>query len=529
MEVNNLMNPIGYSYLNKHYKLLLPKLGIEVYYDINAEAERTIDYGASKRKVIPGSRQYKDCPYEQMLEAIKYQGIRLHFFAMIFKQCNIAELTNFITIQPNSKHTRVLWFLYEWLTETQLDIPDLKSGNYVNLFEDRFYYTLKSGTKDKRTRIVNNALGTKEFCPTVRKTPEILRLAEIDVYETAWAKMQKLGEQLSADYIGRSINYLYSKETKSSTEIEKESPDRQKMQRFLKAIKNAGYFELTKEKLIDLQNKIVTGEYEADDYRKEEIYVGSVINHFNFADEDVHYVGPLATHVPSMMQGLLDTHDNLMTDNLVPSLIHATIISFGEVYIHPMVDGNGRIHRYLIHDVMKQREPIHEFIIPISASILKNQDKYDKVLDSISKPIMAILEYELDDTQNNKIKIKNDIDYMYRYPDYTEHTLFIYEMMQCAISNELIEEICLLIVFDFAKTALNSIADIANGTLDKIVSILISQGGKCSKAKLKFITRYIDVKHLSAIEGGISKLINDIKEKLDVDVVKVINKEIKPR
>lgn len=519
------MNPIGYSYLNKHYKLLLPKLGIEVYHDINAEAEHTVDYGASKRKIIPVTRKYKDCPYEQMLEAIKYQGIRLHFFAMIFKKCNISEFTFFITEKPNSKHTRVLWFLYEWLTDKKLNIPDLKSGNYVNLFEDKFYYTLKNGVKNKRTRIINNAIGTKDFCPTVRKTPEILRLANIDVYETAWAKMQKLGEQISADHIGRSINYLYSKETKSSTEIEKESPDRQKMQRFLKAIKNAGYFELTKEKLIDLQNKIVTGEYEADDYRKGEIYVGSVINHYNFADEDVHYVGPLAKHVPNMMQGLLDTHDNLMTDNLVPSLIHASIISFGEVYIHPMVDGNGRIHRYLIHDVMKQREPIHEFIIPISASILKNQDKYDKVLDSISKPLMAILEYELDEKQNNEIKIKNDIDYMYRYPDYTEHVLFIYEMMQCAISNELIEEICLLIVFDYAKKSINSIADIANGTLDKIVSILISHGGVCSKSKLKFVTKHIDAKHLSVIESEICKLISSIKEKLEVDVVKVINKE----
>jgi len=524
MDVNNFMTPIGYSYLNKYYKLLLPKLGLEVYHDSNTERERIIDYGASKRKIIPGSRKHRNCPYEQMLEAIKYQGIRLHFFAAIFKKCDVKELTDFLKIKPNSKHTRVLWFLYEWLTDIPLDIPDLKSGNYVNLFEDEFYYTLKSGIKNRRTRIVNNAIGTKDFCPTVRKTPEIIKLAKVDVYETAWAKMQKIGEQLSADHIGRSINYLYSKETKSSTEIEKESPDRQKMQRFLKAIKNAGYFELTKEKLIDLQNKIVTGEYEADDYRKEEIYVGSVINHFNFTDEDVHYVGPLAKHVPSMMQGLLDTHDKLMADNNVPSLIHATIISFGEVYIHPMVDGNGRIHRYLIHDVMKQREPIHEFIIPISASILKNQDKYDKVLDSISKPLMAILEYELDDQQNNKIEIKNDIDYMYRYPDYTEHTSFIYEMMDCAISNELIEEICLLIVFDFAKKIINSIADIANGTLDKIVSILISQGGKCSKAKRKYVTNHIEVELLENIEVDISKLITSIKEKLDVDVVEVINK-----
>ena len=66
-----------------------------------------------------------------------------------------------------------------------------------------------------------------------------------------------------------------------------------------------------------------------------------------------------------MMEGLLKTHERLMIDSVVPALIHVTAISFGEVYIHPLDDGNGRIHRYLIHDVMKQRKSEHKFIIPI--------------------------------------------------------------------------------------------------------------------------------------------------------------------
>ena len=36
-------------------------------------------------------------------------------------------------------------------------------------------------------------------------------------------------------------------------------------------------------------------------------------------------------------------------------VIAAAILAFGFVYVHPFADGNGRIHRYLIHHVLAQR------------------------------------------------------------------------------------------------------------------------------------------------------------------------------
>lgn len=516
------MHPIGYSYLNQYYKLVLPKLGLEVYQDPAADTESLVNYGASSRKIIPSSRRIGDTPYHQMIAAIKYQGIRLHFFAAIFHVVDVAEFTRFIREKPNSKHSRVLWYLYEWLMDSKLDIPDLITGNYVTLFDDRYYFTLEKGARDRRTRIVNNAPGTRDFCPMVRKTPEVLKCTAINVYDTAYEKMQSLAEGLSADVIGRSINYLYTKETKSSTEIEKERPDKAKMQRFLNAIKNAGLFALSKEKLIDLQNQIVTDKVKATDYRDHEIYVGSTIQCYNFADEDVHYVGAKAIHIESMMRGLLETHEKLMLDNTLPPLVHATMISFGEVYIHPFEDGNGRIHRYLIHDVLKQREPGHKFIIPISAAILKNSERYDETLEKLSRPLMAMLDWALDPEKG--IQINNDIHYMYRYPDYTEHVKFVYDMMNVAISVELIEEMALLIAFDLIKTACNNIADIPNVKLDTLVAIIVQSGGVVSKNKRSLFTKYMEPDSLNAIEILSRELIEDIRVKFDIDIVKILKR-----
>lgn len=518
------MKPVGYAYLNLHYDLRLPKLGVEVYQDPNAEKEQLIQYGGSKRKVIPGHLKYDDNPYSQMHAAIKNQGIRLHFFAAIYKKINVTEFTAFILDKPTSQYNRVLWFLYEWLTGQKLDIPNLKSSNYIKLFEDEFYYTLGNGQKDKRTRVINNALGTPEFCPTIRKTADISQLDEADVYKTAFAKMQRIGEQLSVDVIGRSVNYLYTKETKSSTEIEREKPNRQRMQRFLNAIKNVGLYELNKHSLINVQNQIVDEKFKAIDYRKSEIYVGTTIQRFGNRDEDVHYVGAKQEHVASMMNGLFKLHENLMIDGSVPPLFHATLISFGEVYIHPFDDGNGRIHRYLIHDVMKHREPEHKFIIPISAAILKNQQKYDQVLETISVPIMAMLDYEFDNS--NRIVINNDIDYMYRFPDYTEHVKFVYEMMDTAISDDLLKEVCLLTVFDCLKKFINESADLPNNKIDMVLSIIIQNGGEISKRKLKQLEALLDDQILKELQKLATRLIEEIKDKFEIDVVAVMNEEI---
>lgn len=516
------MKAVGYGYLNRYYKLVLPRLGAEVYQDPKADKECTKQYGATVRKIIPGSWKVVDSPYEQMILAIKHQGIRLHYFAAVFKVVDKEELASFIKSKPTSTYNRVIWYLYEWLTGERLDIDDVKSGNYVQLFDDRYYYTLKVGERDKRTRVINNAIGTKEFCPTVRKTPRILELEQTNVYETAYAKIQHIGADVKADVIGRSINYLYTKESKSSTEIEKETPTKQKMKRFLNTIKNAGLFELTKEKLLDIQNQIVEESKRSDDYRQTEIYVGATIRRLGGLDEDIHYIAPLAKHVPSMMEGLFATHEKLMLDSSLPSLMHAAVISFGEVYIHPLVDGNGRTHRYLIHDVMKQREPGHEFIIPISAAILKNSNEYDRVLETISRPIMSMLEYELDEDNDNQAIIYNDIDYMYRYPDYTEHVVFVYDMMNAAISTELVEEICLLLVFDKIKSAINNRSDVPNDKLDTIVSIIINGAGVVSKAKQVFVSQFLEQDVLFEVQDIASAVINEFREKFDVDVQKLM-------
>jgi Fic family protein len=39
----------------------------------------------------------------------------------------------------------------------------------------------------------------------------------------------------------------------------------------------------------------------------------------------------------------------------IDAVIAAAMLAFGFVYVHPLEDGNGRIHRYLIHHILTGR------------------------------------------------------------------------------------------------------------------------------------------------------------------------------
>ena len=66
------------------------------------------------------------------------------------------------------------------------------------------------------------------------------------------------------------------------------------------------------------------------------------------------------------------------------------MLAFGFVYIHPFEDGNGRIHRYLMHHVLARRgfNP-SGVIFPVSAAILDKIDEYREVLESYSRQAVA--------------------------------------------------------------------------------------------------------------------------------------------
>ena len=87
----------------------------------------------------------------------------------------------------------------------------------------------------------------------------------------------------------------------------------------------------------------------------------------------------ISTRGPRICASLIDgliAFDRGPAQALDPVLA-AAVLAFGFVYAHPFEDGNGRIHRYLIHHILAERgfNP-PGVVFPVSAAILDRIDDY---------------------------------------------------------------------------------------------------------------------------------------------------------
>ena len=247
----------GYTKLREELNLLVPPLGMDLAIGGGAQ-DKIIDYGQNKLKLLAKTKRVGDTIPDHIETAIKYQGIRLAYLAPIFEVIDKKQLVDYVKDKPTSEIRRCIWYLCEWLTGEQLDIPD-SNAPYTKLGDSDYYFVRSSGVRDKRTRVENNLLGNKDFCPMIRKTPELMRWADKNLMHEANEKLKELRVFVDTEVLGRSVSYLYTKETKSSTEIENEDSREDKTKKFFRVLKNSGTLPLNKARLLFVQNQIVNG------------------------------------------------------------------------------------------------------------------------------------------------------------------------------------------------------------------------------------------------------------------------------
>jgi Fic family protein len=77
------------------------------------------------------------------------------------------------------------------------------------------------------------------------------------------------------------------------------------------------------------------------------------------------------------------------------AVLRSAVMAFGFVYIHPLADGNGRVHHFLVNDILRRDGIVKEpMILPVSSLITRNpaeQRAYDQLLDTVSGPLVRAL------------------------------------------------------------------------------------------------------------------------------------------
>jgi len=161
-------------------------------------------------------------------------------------------------------------------------------------------------------------------------------------------------------------------------------------------------------------------------------------------------------------------------------VLSAASIAFGFVFIHPFVDGNGRIHRYIIHHLLSKLNFTPQGIIfPVSAAILEKLEDYRRVLEGFSHPLLDFISWKK--TPNNNIEVLNDtIDY-YRYFDATQQAEFLFDCVDYTINNIIPEEVKYLRQYDTFKNWLDDKFQMPDKTVALLVRFLEQNQGKISK------------------------------------------------
>ncbi len=427
--------------------------------------------------------------------ALKYDGTNLGILATLFEVIDEEEFLAYVRSKPVGKYARRLWFLYEFLRGVALPIADIKTGNYIDLLDANGYYTSNPGCRVRRQRIINNLLGDSRFCPTVRRTN---LLADFEA-----ARLDDQCRDILSNYpqelLNRALQYFYLKETKSSFAIEHITPSSTRTVRFIALLQLADTEDFcTKTKLIEAQNQIVEPRFREADYRTNQNYVGEAVA---WQQEKVHFVSPKPEDLSDLMEGLVASAQ-LMTESRLQAVIQAAAISYGFVFLHPFEDGNGRIHRFLIHNILACRGfALKGMLFPISPSMLQHLDDYDNSLEAFSRPLLAFVDYTMD--QEGRMRVLNDTARWYRYIDMTPQAESLFGFVKTTIQEELVEELDFLAHYDQAKKTTSEIVDMPDRLVDLFIRFCLQNNGRLAKRKRSTHFDFLSDEEISEMEEAV--------------------------
>jgi Fic family protein len=250
--------------------------------------------------------------------------------------------------------------------------------------------------------------------------------------------------------------------------------------------------------LIEVQNRIVDPRFQDTDYRTNQNYVGQTIS---YQRQLVFYVCPKPDNLPELMAGLLAAHQ-VMKDGAVPAIIHAAAISYGFVFMHPFEDGNGRIHRFLIHNILFGRDEIPKgLMFPVSAAMLKNRALYEHSLEAFSRPLMGLVEYDLDDL--GQMSVLGKTEFLYKYIDMTAQAEALYDFIKLTIENELVEELDFLANYDKTKKAIQEIVDMPDRLIDLFIQLCLQNNGRLSSRRKEYYFGFLHDDELTEMENAV--------------------------
>jgi len=364
--------------------------------------------------------------------ALRHETIDLLILKRLFDTVPKAEVEALIQAAPTGIQARRAWYLYEILTNRTLAVDDAPAVAAIELLDPKAYFTGKSFLS-KRHRVRDNLLGDGSFCPIIRRTAALERAVRLDLA----ARAQEVVGRTGAHLIARAAGFMLLADSRASFEIEGERPPRSRLERWGRAVMQAGKHRLTLDEILRLHGVLIEDtRFVRPGLRSDGVFLGERDHQ---GDPLPEFIGARPTDLPDLVTGLLAANDRMRNDG-VDAVLQATATAFGFVYVHPFEDGNGRVHRCLIHHVLAERKFTPSgMVFPVSSVMLDRIDDYRTMLQGHSGPLMPFIDWR--PTPQHNVEVRNDTADLYRYFDCTETAEFLYACVERTVEQDLPNEI----------------------------------------------------------------------------------------
>ena len=491
--------PIGYAALAAAYGLDVPAPDA-----LLAASERhTLRTEGRWSVLTPRYQPAADTLVSHLAFALRHEAVDLGLLAALFRRPEAGRaITAWVRRQPTGRHPRRAWFLYEWLTGEHLDLPAAPKVAAADVLDPERQFAI-SGKIVSRYRVRDNLPGTPAFCPLVRLSPDLAAMRASDLAEEARAVVRRSAPDLMA----RAAAFLLLKDSKASYVIEGERPPQDRIQRWGQALGEAGRTTLSEEELLRLQRLVIGRDtrFLRLGWRIQGGYVGTRDRETNAPLPD--HVSARPEDLAALIAGLIAFARRSEAGTLDP-IVSAACLAFGFVFIHPFEDGNGRIHRWLLHHVLARRGFNPAGVnFPVSAVFLERIEAYRSALEHFSRPRLALTDWET--TPDLNVRVLNDTRDLFRFFDGTRQTEFLSASVMETVRNILPREIAYLRHYDLAKGRIQNFLEMPDHRFDLMLSLLRQNGGRFSKrARTKEFAALTDEEAL-AVESIYADLLLD--------------------
>jgi len=522
------VDPIGAAWLARFFDIQ-PLTRLRVMSRIGGRRATEIVDGFTLETFVEKARP-ADEPAAHLQFHLRHEVPQLEFLSRLFQRSGPAFIQAWVDAEPSGQYARRAAFLYEWLMDDELTVPQRLAGAYVDAIDSSRLVaaTASQAPKQPRWRVRDNLPGTRHFCPTVVRTDALERASALDVR----ALLDELTAEFGEDLLLRAATWMTLRESKASFAIEGEGDRSSRIQRFADVMARQtgqGAVPLTASLIASLQQDILGERSTITEYglRQSPVFVGEIIRY----QEIVHYVAPPAADIALMLEGLQQFLERTQGESAV---LRSAVAAFGFVYIHPLADGNGRIHRFLINDVLRRDGVVPDpVILPVSAVItddIGERRAYDRVLDHVSKPLMeavrAHVHFEPTRTTYADGVVSNfrfDGDELarpsWRYPDLGRHVEFLSGILRRTLTEQMREESRYLRGHALARAALKEVVEMPDPQADRLLRSIEQNKGALSNVLAKEMPVLREPGVWEDLVGAVQKVYQQL-EQIDTDITR---------